>query len=184
MIKTTEIAGLWVPAKALSRHVVSEIPAGSLVLGRASGAVGTPSLGVRFDLNGFRFLFALTCFHDGRSQPGHAIDVTKAQTGAYLVDVPFTIETDLAAPARHYGRQEPAVGALVVGENGFGLVAHFRPPDSFEHRRVVDVTNWDRLNEDNLELEFSTWRLILEIPDRDPVGLQPFPAPTAGATSA
>jgi hypothetical protein len=124
MIEAQGALGLWLPASALCHQVASEISPGALVLTKPPGAFTTPSLGLRFDVNEFRFLLALTAFHEGRSPPGAAIDITNAQTAAFWVDVPFTIEADLTQPVRRYGREEPEIGAMVAGEEGAGLVGH------------------------------------------------------------
>lgn len=176
--------GLWLPASALSRQRVVEGPPGSLVLVAPARRFAAPSLGLRFDVNDFRFLLALTAFHEGRSPAGCAIDITSAETTGYRVTFPFAIEADLTAPVRRYDDDEAQLGALVAGAEGPGIVALFRPPDSFHRRDAVSVTNWGLLSGEKLEVEFSAWRLVVTLPDRRPVIYRPFGPSAAGASAS
>jgi hypothetical protein len=172
---------LWLPASALSHQTVAEIPPGSLVLGKSERRFATPSLGLRFDANGFHFLLALTPFNDGRSPAGSAIDFTNQTASGYRVTVPIAIEADLAAPVRRYDDEAARIGALVAGSEGPGLVTLFRPPAGFVRKGAVSVTNWGPLADDKLEVEFTGWRLVVRLPDQSPVIFRPFRQPDPDA---
>jgi hypothetical protein len=171
---------LWLPAAVLSRCELATLPAGALALAMPGRKFAPASIGLRFDVDDRRLLLALTPFFDGRSPAGCAIDITDAKPSGYVLDAPFAIDADVTASARRYDSEEARIGALVAGPEGAGLVGLFQPSNGFSRRVAVSVTTWERLSVEKLEVEFTSWRLVVTLPDRDPIIFQPFSAPPQG----
>ncbi|MCW3101529.1 MAG: hypothetical protein JWL77_7147 [Chthonomonadaceae bacterium] len=173
MIGSDTANHLWLPASALVAQPIAEIPKGALVLGRPHGRDRPAAWGIRFDLDDYRFVYAISDDGEGRRSTGKAQDVTDRGERAYRVDLNFAVEADLSRPVSGWGIDDPRAGQLVAGADGAALVARFHQPGEHPRLDPVSLKTWMPTERDVLDTVFGAWRLRIDVPGVDPIYLDP-----------